>query len=59
MVFGRGEEGELTLVELARLSGTSNYAVTCGIGKRVHRVYVTSSKGKVNGEMSSSLSAET
>ncbi len=59
LVFGRGEEGELTLVELARLSGTSNYAVTCGIGKRVHRVYVTRSAVHVNGENTASVSAET
>ncbi len=58
-VFGRGEEGELTLVELAKLSGTSNYAITCGIGKRVHRVYVTSTLSRHDGSMISSAAAET
>lgn len=58
-VFGRGDVGELTLVELAKLSGTSNYAVTCGIGKRVHRVYVTRSVTNDNDNSASSALAET
>ncbi|MCB9833376.1 MAG: alanine racemase [Planctomycetes bacterium] len=59
MVFGRGEQGELSLVELARLAGTTNYAVTCGIGKRVQRVYTTSAVPPRRGDELRSAVAET
>ncbi len=59
VVFGRGDQGELTLVELAKLSGTSNYAVTCGIGKRVHRVYVTRCHASNNDLSPQRLATET
>ena len=42
LVFGRTPQAALSLAEFARLVGSSPYAITCGIGRRVHRVYVRS-----------------
>ena len=39
LIFGRNQDGEIPLQEMAKGAGTSTYAVTCGIGRRVHRVY--------------------
>jgi alanine racemase len=40
VLFGRQDGTEITVDEIARLVGTINYEVICGIGKRVTRVYV-------------------
>jgi alanine racemase len=40
VLFGRQHGTEITVDEIARLVGTINYEVICGIGKRVTRVYV-------------------
>lgn len=42
LIFGRTPQASLSLAEFARLVGSSPYAITCGIGRRVHRVYVRS-----------------
>ncbi len=38
-VVGVGE-GEMSMVEMARLRGTINYEVACGFGMRLDKVYV-------------------
>ena len=40
LVFGRDPMGEAPLKTLAEKARSSPYAVTCGIGRRVHRVYL-------------------
>lgn len=40
VLFGRQDGNEISVDEIARLIGTINYEVICGIGKRVTRVYV-------------------
>jgi alanine racemase len=40
VIFGRQGEGEITIYEVAERCGTIAYEVTCGIGKRVPRVYM-------------------
>lgn len=42
VLFGRQGDAEITVDEIAERSGTINYEVICGIGKRVARVYVRS-----------------
>ncbi len=59
LVFGRAEQGDLSLVELAKLAGTTNYAVTCGIGKRVQRIYSTSQVPRRGGAPHYSAGAST
>lgn len=39
LLFGRSGDEDLPLRDVARIVGSSPYAITCGIGKRVHRVY--------------------
>jgi alanine racemase len=41
VLFGRQGDAEITVDEIARLVGTINYEIICGIGKRVTRVYVS------------------
>jgi alanine racemase len=41
VLFGRQGEAEITVDEIARLVGTINYEIICGIGKRVTRVYLS------------------
>ena len=40
IIFGRQGKEEISIYEVARRSGTISYEITCGIGKRVPRVYV-------------------
>ena len=47
VIFGRQGENEITVYEIAERCGTISYEITCGIGKRVPRVYVED--GKVTG----------
>jgi len=42
VLFGRQGKEEITVDEIAERSGTVNYEVICGIGKRVARTYVQS-----------------
>jgi alanine racemase len=42
VLFGRQGEAEISVDDVARLSGTINYDVICGIGKRVAREYIES-----------------
>ncbi len=39
VLVGRQGENEVTFEEIAELSGTINYEIICGIGKRVPRIY--------------------
>jgi alanine racemase len=39
ILIGRDGDEEITAGDLARLDGTINYEIVCGIGKRVPRVY--------------------
>lgn len=48
-LLGRDGDGEITMEELAKLSGGFHYEIPCVIGKRVPRVYV--SRGRVVGTM--------
>jgi alanine racemase len=47
VIFGRQGEAEISVYEVAERCGTIAYEVTCGIGKRVPRVYIE--KGHVTG----------
>jgi alanine racemase len=49
VIFGRQGKGEITVYEVAERCGTIAYEVTCGIGKRVPRVYVED--GRITGIM--------
>lgn len=40
IIFGKQGSEEISVYEVARRCGTISYEVTCGIGKRVPRVYV-------------------
>ncbi len=40
VLFGRQGDAEITVDEIAEVSGTINYDVICGIGKRVARSYI-------------------
>ena len=42
VLFGRQDDEEKTVDEIAERSGTVNYEVICGIGKRVARTYIQS-----------------
>ena len=47
VIFGRQGESEITVYEVAERCNTISYEITCGIGKRVPRVYVEG--GRVTG----------
>jgi alanine racemase len=47
VIFGRQGGNEITVYEVAERCGTISYEITCGIGKRVPRVYVED--GRVTG----------
>jgi alanine racemase len=47
VIFGRQRKGEITVYEVAERCGTISYEVTCGIGKRVPRVYIED--GRITG----------
>ncbi len=51
LVFGRDAMGEAPLRTLAQDARTSPYAVTCGIGRRVHRVYHPSRSASIRGDV--------
>jgi alanine racemase len=38
-IFGGNDEGAIDAAEIARRTGTIPYEITCGITKRVPRVY--------------------
>ena len=40
IIFGKQGDEEITVYEVAKSCGTISYEVTCGIGKRVPRVYI-------------------
>jgi alanine racemase len=40
VIFGRQDKAEISVYEVAERCGTIAYEITCGIGKRVPRVYV-------------------
>jgi alanine racemase len=42
VLIGKSGDGQnrITVEELAQLSGTSPYVITCGLGKRVKRMYI-------------------
>lgn len=40
VLFGRQGDAEITVDEIAELTGTINYEVTCNVGKRMPREYV-------------------
>ncbi|MDQ7778948.1 MAG: alanine racemase [Planctomycetota bacterium] len=40
VLIGSQGDKEISVIDLARLIGTISYEITCGIGKRVRRVYV-------------------
>ena len=40
VLIGRQREEEIRVEELARITATTPYVITCGLGKRVHRVYL-------------------
>ena len=40
-LIGRDGDAEITVAELARWAGTIPYAIPCGLGKRVRRIYTT------------------
>jgi len=40
IIFGKQGGEEISIYEVARRSGTISYEITCGIGKRVPRVYL-------------------
>lgn len=39
VVFGKQFDSEVSANELARLSGTINYEIVCGLTSRVHKIY--------------------
>jgi alanine racemase len=39
VLIGRQGKGKITAEELARLSGTICYEITCGLGSRIPRIY--------------------
>lgn len=41
VLIGRQADAQITVEELARLISVSPYVITCGLGKRVRRVYLT------------------
>ncbi|MEZ6195495.1 MAG: alanine racemase [Planctomycetota bacterium] len=45
LLFGRTPESCLSLADFAARVGSSPYAITCGIGKRVHRLYFRQQPG--------------
>jgi alanine racemase len=47
VIFGRQAGGEISVYEVAEQCGTISYEITCGIGKRVPRVYIED--GKITG----------
>jgi alanine racemase len=47
VIFGRQGAGEISVYEVAEQCGTISYEITCGIGKRVPRVYIED--GKITG----------
>ena len=47
VIFGRQGESEIAVYEVAKRCNTISYEITCGIGKRVPRVYVEG--GRVTG----------
>jgi alanine racemase len=47
VIFGRQGESEITVYEVAERCNTISYEITCGIGKRVPRVYIEG--GRVTG----------
>ncbi len=47
VIFGRQGGSEISVYEVAEQCGTISYEITCGIGKRVPRVYVED--GKITG----------
>jgi alanine racemase len=47
VIFGRQGDSEITVYEVAERCNTISYEITCGIGKRVPRVYVQD--GRVTG----------
>jgi alanine racemase len=47
VIFGRQGQGEISVYEVAEQCGTISYEVTCGIGKRVPRVYIE--EGRITG----------
>ncbi len=40
VIIGKSGEDEITAEEIARLAGTINYEIVCGISKRVPRIYI-------------------
>ncbi len=47
VIFGRQGDAEISVYEVADWCGTISYEVTCGIGKRVPRVYIEN--GRITG----------
>lgn len=47
VIFGRQSGSEISVYEVAEQSGTISYDITCGIGKRVPRVYLE--EGRITG----------
>jgi alanine racemase len=47
VIFGRQADDEITVYEIAERCNTVSYEITCGIGKRVPRVYIA--EGRVTG----------
>jgi alanine racemase len=47
VIFGKQGQNEITVYEVAERCNTISYEITCGIGKRVPRVYVA--EGRVTG----------
>ena len=44
VIFGTGENGEMTADDLAKNTDTINYEVVCLVGKRVPRIYIKNGK---------------
>ena len=44
MIFGRQGDRQISIYEVASLADTISYEITCGIGKRVPRVYIENGK---------------
>ncbi|HEU23630.1 MAG: alanine racemase [Mesoaciditoga sp.] len=40
VIIGKSGDEEITVEEIARLDGTINYEIVCGISKRVPRIYI-------------------
>ena len=47
VIFGKQGDDEITVYEIAERCNTISYEITCGIGKRVPRVYTA--EGRVTG----------